>query len=169
MVRYTLKCSLGHGFEGWFSSPESFDAQKRDEWIACPYCHSTQVVGSIPEPTDISQEASISMEGQSIIANFPSAIQTLGEVGEALALALANPPSDNASPAVLIASAQSLNLLQIKLIQSVLGGLVSQNKTEDGTPALPLVVVVHAAPLAEEEGDRNGLIHPEEGPSGYFH
>jgi hypothetical protein len=43
MVVYDLKCAAGHGFEGWFRSPDDFQTQCDDGLLSCPVCHSVEV------------------------------------------------------------------------------------------------------------------------------
>lgn len=38
-----LRCSQGHGFEGWFASEADFRAQVDASRLACPLCEDTQV------------------------------------------------------------------------------------------------------------------------------
>ena len=43
MIVYSLSCSGGHAFEGWFSSGAAFDAQASDGKLVCPVCESRDV------------------------------------------------------------------------------------------------------------------------------
>ena len=38
-----LRCTGGHGFEGWFASEEDFVAQAAAAGIACPLCGSAEI------------------------------------------------------------------------------------------------------------------------------
>lgn len=44
MIRYSLRCRKGHGFEAWFRSISDYDRQAADEAVACPVCgdHKTE-------------------------------------------------------------------------------------------------------------------------------
>lgn len=42
-----LRCSQGHGFEGWFASEEDFGHQHEGGLVACPVC-SDKVVSRLP-------------------------------------------------------------------------------------------------------------------------
>lgn len=44
MVVYDLQCVAGHGFEGWFRSPDDFRTQCDDGLLSCPVCHSVEVL-----------------------------------------------------------------------------------------------------------------------------
>ena len=43
MVVYNLVCGKHHSFEGWFASPESYDAQHRQGGLTCPMCESQDI------------------------------------------------------------------------------------------------------------------------------
>lgn len=38
-----LQCGLGHKFEGWFGSEESFQDQLERQLVVCPFCSDTQI------------------------------------------------------------------------------------------------------------------------------
>lgn len=50
MKVFNLRCAQGHGFEGWFSSADDFDAQQARRLIGCPICNSTEVVKAPSAP-----------------------------------------------------------------------------------------------------------------------
>ncbi len=43
MIVYSLHCSKGHAFEGWFRDSGAFDAQSADGKLVCPVCDSRKV------------------------------------------------------------------------------------------------------------------------------
>ncbi|KQT90338.1 DUF1178 family protein [Methylobacterium sp. Leaf466] len=43
MIRYTLACEAGHGFESWFPSSEAYDEQVARGLVTCPLCGSAEV------------------------------------------------------------------------------------------------------------------------------
>lgn len=43
MIVFDLLCANQHRFEGWFSSSEDFDAQKKRKLLQCPSCGSASV------------------------------------------------------------------------------------------------------------------------------
>jgi hypothetical protein len=51
MIRYSLQCSKGHGFEGWFSSSKDHDDQKAKGLLACPVCGSHEVEKTLMAPS----------------------------------------------------------------------------------------------------------------------
>lgn len=43
MIIFELVCSSQHRFEGWFSSHDDFERQRRTHALACPVCATTQI------------------------------------------------------------------------------------------------------------------------------
>ena len=43
MIRYSLVCAAGHGFESWFPSSDSYDAQVERGLVTCPVCGTARV------------------------------------------------------------------------------------------------------------------------------
>lgn len=50
MIVYDLTCENSHRFEGWFSSPEDFEAQADSRQISCPACGSATVTRQLSAP-----------------------------------------------------------------------------------------------------------------------
>ncbi len=50
MIKYALKCEVGHDFEAWFPSSDGFDEQSRQGLVECPMCGSRQVAKAIMAP-----------------------------------------------------------------------------------------------------------------------
>jgi hypothetical protein len=50
MIRYTLRCAEGHGFESWFKSGESYEALAAAGHVQCPDCGATKVEKSLMAP-----------------------------------------------------------------------------------------------------------------------
>ncbi len=48
MIRYQLRCSRGHGFEGWFKSSGAFDEEVRA--LSCPICDDPVIDKAIMAP-----------------------------------------------------------------------------------------------------------------------
>src|SRR5258705_2315230 len=44
MIVFDLCCKRNHRFEGWFSSADDFDSQKRRGLLTCPSCSSTEIL-----------------------------------------------------------------------------------------------------------------------------
>lgn len=43
MIKYSVKCSSGHQFDGWFKDSATFDKQAKAKHIECPRCGDTKV------------------------------------------------------------------------------------------------------------------------------
>ena len=50
MIRYTLRCDRGHGFESWFQDSGAYDSQVRRKLVSCPNCGSAKVEKAIMAP-----------------------------------------------------------------------------------------------------------------------
>ena len=50
MIHYQLQCSQEHGFDGWFASGDSFDAQAKRGLLECPVCGDTKVARALMAP-----------------------------------------------------------------------------------------------------------------------
>ena len=50
MIRYSLRCADGHGFESWFSDAAGFDALRGRGMVECPDCGSTEVDRALMAP-----------------------------------------------------------------------------------------------------------------------
>ena len=50
MIRYNLVCEAGHGFESWFPSSDSYDAQAVRGLVTCPVCETASVSKALMAP-----------------------------------------------------------------------------------------------------------------------
>lgn len=50
MIRYSLKCSEGHGFDSWFQSSGAFDALQAAGHVSCPVCGAAKVEKTLMAP-----------------------------------------------------------------------------------------------------------------------
>jgi len=50
MILFTLRCTRGHEFEGWFRDGDGFEAQQKAGEIACPECSDTAVEKAVMAP-----------------------------------------------------------------------------------------------------------------------
>ncbi len=50
MIRYSLKCASGHGFESWFQSAEAFATLQGAGQVSCPVCGATKVEKELMAP-----------------------------------------------------------------------------------------------------------------------
>lgn len=72
MIRYSLVCDSGHGFESWFRSSVDYDAQQKKKLVACPLCDSAKVEKQIMAPrlgrSEKSGRAAASSEEKTTVA-----------------------------------------------------------------------------------------------------
>lgn len=50
MIRYDLRCSQGHTFDGWFKDSDAFDKLARNGLVECPVCGGTEVSKQLMAP-----------------------------------------------------------------------------------------------------------------------
>ena len=50
MIKYSVQCQKGHGFEGWFKNSDAYDRQSKRGQITCPDCGSTRVTKALMAP-----------------------------------------------------------------------------------------------------------------------
>ena len=50
MILFTLRCSRGHEFEGWFRDGAGFELQREAREIACPQCNDTSIEKAVMAP-----------------------------------------------------------------------------------------------------------------------
>jgi len=82
MIVYSLHCSNGHRFEGWFASAEAYAAQRASGQVACPACDDRSV-GKLPSAPYVNTgrgdvvQASAKPEGRegTPVANVMSAMK----------------------------------------------------------------------------------------------
>jgi hypothetical protein len=56
MIRYTLRCDLGHAFESWFQSSSVYESQEKRKLVTCPACGSAKVERAIMAPQIVSRK-----------------------------------------------------------------------------------------------------------------
>jgi hypothetical protein len=50
MIRFSLHCEKGHGFEAWFSKSADYEDQAARGLVACPECGSTRIEKALMAP-----------------------------------------------------------------------------------------------------------------------
>jgi hypothetical protein len=50
MIRYTLTCTKGHGFDSWFASASGYESLHKAGQVACPVCGDTAVEKALMAP-----------------------------------------------------------------------------------------------------------------------
>jgi len=66
MIRYSLRCERGHGFESWFQSSAAYEQQEKRALVNCPSCGSAKVERAIMAPQIVSKK------GRDIAAPTPA-------------------------------------------------------------------------------------------------
>ena len=56
MIRYSLRCERGHGFESWFQSSTAYEQQEKRALVNCPSCGSVKVERAIMAPQIVSKK-----------------------------------------------------------------------------------------------------------------
>lgn len=51
MIHYQLRCSQGHGFEGWFRDSGAFEEQASRKLLSCPECGTLKVDRALMAPS----------------------------------------------------------------------------------------------------------------------
>jgi hypothetical protein len=51
VIRYSLLCEAGHGFESWFRSSDDYDEQRKRGLVTCPACGNAQIEKQIMKPS----------------------------------------------------------------------------------------------------------------------
>lgn len=58
MIRYTLKCDQGHGFDSWFASGAAYESLAAGGHLSCPVCGSARVDKALMAPAVASADES---------------------------------------------------------------------------------------------------------------
>lgn len=76
MIKYALKCTDGHRFEGWFGSSKDYGRQSEDGLLTCPHCDSPDVEKALMAPA-IAKSGAISKSSisEEKLANFQADIR----------------------------------------------------------------------------------------------
>ncbi|OLP62159.1 hypothetical protein BJF93_01575 [Xaviernesmea oryzae] len=89
MIRYSLSCDQGHGFDAWFSSSADFDRQAEAGYVSCPHCGSSAVAKQLMAPTvatarEREARQAVAMDAQrgEMIAKLREMVKTVRENSE---------------------------------------------------------------------------------------
>jgi hypothetical protein len=58
MIRYSLSCSAGHGFDAWFRSSTDYDDQAARHLLSCPVCGVQHVDKALMAPSVATRDES---------------------------------------------------------------------------------------------------------------
>lgn len=89
MIRYSLACDGGHGFEGWFSESADFERQVESGLLTCPVCGSGKVSKSLMAPSvatarqkEERQKVAMDVARQEAIAKLKEAVAAIKATAE---------------------------------------------------------------------------------------
>lgn len=89
MIRYSLACDSGHGFEGWFSESADFERQVESGLLTCPVCGSGKVSKSLMAPSvatarqkEERQKVAMDVARQEAIAKLKEAVAAIKATAE---------------------------------------------------------------------------------------
>jgi len=71
MIRYALHCEKAHEFESWFPSSESYEAQRKQGFVACPVCGSTQIDKALMAPQVARKDRAAAAEPAAAVPSAP--------------------------------------------------------------------------------------------------
>lgn len=60
MIKYMLKCDLGHEFEGWFRDSKDYDQQEKKHLLECPQCGNQNIEKALMAPS-IARKGAVSV------------------------------------------------------------------------------------------------------------
>jgi hypothetical protein len=61
MIKFSLACDEGHGFESWFPDGAAFEEQARRGFVTCPECNSARVAKAPMAPAVVTRERSAAL------------------------------------------------------------------------------------------------------------
>ncbi len=80
MIRFSLICDQDHDFDGWFSSSEDFDKQKKRGLVACPMCNSVKVSKALMAPSVSTSRGKEAMAVATVDAHRRELVQKMREL-----------------------------------------------------------------------------------------
>ena len=88
MIRYSLKCATGHGFDSWFPSGTAYDTLRDAGRLECPVCGNRSIEKALMSPRVAASR------------DDPQASQPVPEPHETTVNALSTPPSGELAKAI---------------------------------------------------------------------
>jgi hypothetical protein len=74
MIRYQLRCTKGHEFEGWFQSSAAFDRQAKRGQLSCAVCGTAKVAKALMAPNVAKRAKRRSVVERSTAVAMPEAV-----------------------------------------------------------------------------------------------
>lgn len=86
MIRYTLTCKAGHGFDSWFQNANAFGALQAAGQLACPVCGESSVEKALMAPTVVqTRPAAAAPDQAKVTPSRPSLSEPQSELEAAIA------------------------------------------------------------------------------------
>ena len=76
MIHYSLRCGVGHAFDGWFKDSGAFDVQVSQHLVTCPECGDSGVVRGLMSPAVPRKGAVRKPEVQDVAPVAPASPET---------------------------------------------------------------------------------------------
>jgi hypothetical protein len=146
VIRFSLKCAKGHGFESWFASNQAYDALSASGQIACPFCGDADVEKSLMTPRVGKASASGDSAAHDAPPEKPSTANALSapdnsEIGRAIRALRRRIEADTENVGSRFA-AEARAIHEGQAPERAIRGEASQKEAralaEDGIPVVPL-------------------------------
>ena len=108
MIRYSLHCSAGHGFEAWFRSSDDYSQQAARKLVHCPVCGSDRVEKSLMAPNVVTARQA---------ENRPAEVAA-PDVTPSTAVEVVTPPPMDAVPPEMREMVAKLREIKAKLTEN---------------------------------------------------
>jgi hypothetical protein len=148
MIRFTLRCAEGHGFESWFASGDAFARLKDAGQVVCPDCGSQKVEKALMTPrVRPSRKASMMQQdavpggedaGPVSVAATPVPDPEIAEAIRKLKKHVETNSEDMGDRFASEARAMHLGDVDARPIHGQATGEEARELIEDGVPVLPL-------------------------------
>jgi len=80
MIVYSLQCTAGHQFDGWFRDSATFDAQTAGHEVSCPVCGSVEVSKALMAPAVRSSKKREAVQATEVAEAQAAVLQALKAV-----------------------------------------------------------------------------------------
>ncbi len=84
MIRYALHCDKAHEFESWFPSSDSYEAQRKQGFVACPVCGSTTVDKALMAPQVARKDRAAAAEPAAAVPPAPAPVAVVSPAEQEL-------------------------------------------------------------------------------------
>lgn len=141
MIRYSLTCRDGHGFDSWFQSDAAFGALKAAGQLACPVCGVVTVEKTLMAPSIAPKRTTAPAPTETQAAERPTLTQPQSELEVAIA-ALRRQIEENSDYVGLNFAAEARRMHEGDAPTRAIHGEARPDEAraliEDGVPVAPL-------------------------------